>query len=143
VAFIRIDYPGYTGEETLERISWEQFFEAFENDKFAFLYQDTLEGGETRRFSKLIDRDSTEAKAAWSRSFEIEVTHGRSSARMPGGRGCLEVGRRVFFDDYYLHHRLHTAWLRKMLSPRRHAHARVVSRGETPELPAGEVLSQI
>jgi hypothetical protein len=61
---IRIDYPGYTCEETLEGISWEQFFEAFENDKLAFLFQDTLEGGEISGFSKLIDRDSTETKAA-------------------------------------------------------------------------------
>lgn len=50
---IRIDYPGYISEETLEGISWEQFFEAFENDKLASLFQDTLEGGETRRFSKI------------------------------------------------------------------------------------------
>jgi hypothetical protein len=30
----------------------------------AFLYQDKLESGETSRFSKLIDRNSAEAKAA-------------------------------------------------------------------------------
>ena len=61
---LRIDYPGYSGEETLEEISWEQFFEQFEKNKLAFLYQETLESGETSRFSKLIDRESAEAKAA-------------------------------------------------------------------------------
>ena len=61
---LRIDYPGYSGEETLEEITWEQFFDQFEKNALAFLYQDTLESGETSRFSKLIDRDSTEAKAA-------------------------------------------------------------------------------
>ena len=61
---LRIDYPGFSGEDTLERISWEEFFTAFDENKLAFLYQDTLESGETSRFSKLIDRDSAAAKAA-------------------------------------------------------------------------------
>ena len=61
---LRIDYLGFSGEDTLERINWEEFFETFEKNKLAFLYQDKLESGETSRFSKLIDRDSAEAKAA-------------------------------------------------------------------------------
>jgi len=60
---LRIDYPGFSGEESLEQITWEEFFSGFEKNKLAFLYQDTLEGGETSRFSKLIERDS-KAKAA-------------------------------------------------------------------------------
>lgn len=61
---LRIDYPGFSGEESLEEISWEKFFDAFEKNGLAFLYQDKLESGETSRFSKLIDRNSAEAKAA-------------------------------------------------------------------------------
>jgi hypothetical protein len=61
---LRIDYPGFSGEETLEKIPWEEFFAAFDENKLAFLYQDKLESGETSRFSKLIDRNATEAKAA-------------------------------------------------------------------------------
>ena len=61
---LRIDYPGFSGEESLEEITWEQFFDGFEKNKLAFLYQDRLESGETSRFSKLIDRNSTKAKAA-------------------------------------------------------------------------------
>lgn len=52
---LRVDYPGYSGEDTLERISWEAFFEAFDKNKLAFLYQDDKDS----RFSKFIDRDST------------------------------------------------------------------------------------
>ena len=52
---LRIDYPGFSGEDTLEKISWEEFFEAFEKNKLAFLYQDDKDS----RFSKLIDRAST------------------------------------------------------------------------------------
>ena len=57
---LRIDYPGFSGEETLEAISWEEFFKGFDSHGLAFLYQDEPES----RFSKLIDRDSAEARAA-------------------------------------------------------------------------------
>ena len=61
---LRIDYPGFSGEDSLEEVTWEEFFDQFEKAGLAFLYQDKLERGETSRFSKLIDRNSTEAKAA-------------------------------------------------------------------------------
>jgi hypothetical protein len=61
---LRIDYPGYSGEDRLEKISWEEFFAGFDENNLAFLYQEKLEGGETSRFSKLIDRESQDAKAA-------------------------------------------------------------------------------
>ena len=48
---LRIDYPGYGGEDTLDRISWEEFFDAFEKNKLAFLYQDDKDS----RFSKFIE----------------------------------------------------------------------------------------
>jgi hypothetical protein len=55
---LRIDYPGYSGEESLETITWDEFFEAFEENNLAFLYQDETKDGKKSRFSKLIDRDS-------------------------------------------------------------------------------------
>jgi len=60
---LRIDYPGFSGEGTLEPITWEEFFEAFDENNLAFLYQEETKDGEISRFSKLIDRDSTEEKA--------------------------------------------------------------------------------
>ena len=55
---LRIDYPGFSGEERLEEISWEEFFEGFDKNKLAFLYQDKTADGKLSRFSKLIDRDT-------------------------------------------------------------------------------------
>jgi hypothetical protein len=55
---LRIDYPGFAGEETLETITWEEFFEGFEENNLAFLYQEETKDGSESRFSKLIDRDS-------------------------------------------------------------------------------------
>ncbi len=66
---LRIDYPGYSGQETLEPITWEEFFEGFEENKLAFLYQEETKDGSESRFSKLIDRDSAKelSKRAASR----------------------------------------------------------------------------
>jgi hypothetical protein len=55
-----IDYPGYSGTQTLESISWDEFFQGFEENKLAFLYQDKTQAGDDSRFSKLISRDSAD-----------------------------------------------------------------------------------
>jgi len=57
---LRIDYPGYSGTDSLEEISWEEFFDGFEKNELAFLYQEETKDGELSRFSKLIDRNATE-----------------------------------------------------------------------------------
>jgi hypothetical protein len=56
---LRIDYPGYSGEDTLETISWTEFFKCFEQSKLAFIYQDETKSGEESRFSKFVDRNQT------------------------------------------------------------------------------------
>jgi hypothetical protein len=51
---LRVDYPGFSGQQTLEAISWDEFFDAFEKNKLAFVYDDKPDS----RFSKLVSRDS-------------------------------------------------------------------------------------
>jgi hypothetical protein len=51
---LRIDFAGYSGEDTLERIAWEEWFRGFEESNLAFLYEDD----KNSRFNKLISRDS-------------------------------------------------------------------------------------
>ena len=60
---LRIDYPDYSGEETLERISWDDFFRKFDEANLAFLYQERTADGKESRFSKLVDRSEAESKA--------------------------------------------------------------------------------
>jgi hypothetical protein len=55
---LRIDYPGFSGGDSLEEISWEEFFDGFEKNGLAFLYQEKTADGEVSRFSKLIERGS-------------------------------------------------------------------------------------
>ena len=54
---LRIDYPGFSGENRLEEITWEEFFEAFDKNKLAFLYQDKTADGKESRFNKLVNRN--------------------------------------------------------------------------------------
>lgn len=58
---LRIDFPGYSGQQSLEPISWEDFFEKFEESGLAFLYQESE--GESR-FSKLVHRSGDEEEGA-------------------------------------------------------------------------------
>jgi hypothetical protein len=53
---LRIDFPGYSGEESLEPISWDEFFEKFEEKQLAFLYQETTHEGGQSRFCKIVNR---------------------------------------------------------------------------------------
>jgi hypothetical protein len=54
---LRIDFPGVGEEDRLEPISWEDFFEKFDEEKLAFLHQERLKSGEPSRFFKLVKRD--------------------------------------------------------------------------------------
>jgi hypothetical protein len=54
---LRIDFPDYSGEGSLEEISWEEFFAKFDEKKLAFLYQDKTGDGAESRFCKLVSRE--------------------------------------------------------------------------------------
>jgi hypothetical protein len=57
---LRIDYPGFSGEGTLEPLEWDEFFTIFDENNLAFLYQEQTKDGEESRFSKFVDRNSVE-----------------------------------------------------------------------------------
>lgn len=64
---LRIDFPGYSGGESLQPISWDEFFEKFEEKNLALVYQETTSEGKLSNFNKLIHRESpemTKSKAA-------------------------------------------------------------------------------
>ena len=55
---LRLDFD--PPDESLEKISWDDFFEKFEDADLAFLYQDKTQGGKTSRFHKFVSRDSVD-----------------------------------------------------------------------------------
>ncbi len=55
---IRIDFPGYSGKDTLEEISWDEFFRKFDEANLAFVYEDETSTGQKSNFNKLVKRDN-------------------------------------------------------------------------------------
>ncbi|HET7413760.1 MAG TPA: hypothetical protein VFJ18_13980 [Pararhizobium sp.] len=53
---LRIDFG--EPEESLEEISWDEFFEIFDSNKLSFLYQDETKDGGKSRFNKFVERNS-------------------------------------------------------------------------------------
>lgn len=54
---LRIDFPGGAGEDQLEHISWDEWFQKFDENQLAFLYQEQKSSGEDSTFFKLVRRD--------------------------------------------------------------------------------------
>ena len=54
---LRIDFPGVGDDDALEEIPWNEWFDAFEENRLAFVYQEETNEGEESRFSKLVSRD--------------------------------------------------------------------------------------
>ncbi|MGV3771596.1 MAG: hypothetical protein ACO1QB_01755 [Verrucomicrobiales bacterium] len=54
---LRIDFPGYSGGDSLEPISWDEWYEKFQKNKLSFLYQDKTKDGKESRFFKLVCKE--------------------------------------------------------------------------------------
>jgi hypothetical protein len=53
---VRIEFAEDGEDESLEEISWDEFFEKFEQKQLAFLYQDQKANGEPSTFNKFVVR---------------------------------------------------------------------------------------
>jgi hypothetical protein len=87
---LRIDYPGYRGEQSLEPLSWKQFFRKFDESDLAFLYQDRTASGRLSRFSKLVDRSKANGRSPARRA---RSSNGKSRARSQSARGRAASSR--------------------------------------------------
>jgi hypothetical protein len=68
---LRIDFPGYGGGKSLQKISWDEFFEKFDEQGLALLYQENTARGQKSNFNKIIARETA----------ELAEKGGRGSAR--------------------------------------------------------------
>ncbi len=82
---LRIDFPGFSGRQSLESIAWDQFFEWFDKNQLAFIYQDRTSAGKQSRFNKLVSRDN--AKLPRGR----QAGAGRAAQRQPEQPDALEL----------------------------------------------------
>jgi ferritin-like metal-binding protein YciE len=68
---LRLDFPGYSGGDSLEEITWDEFFEKFDEQGLALLYQENTARGQKSNFNKIIARETA----------ELAEKGGRGSAR--------------------------------------------------------------
>lgn len=57
IGMIRLDFPGYSGETSLEPIEWEEWFSKFDENGLALLVQDATARGQKSNFNKLVKRE--------------------------------------------------------------------------------------
>src|SRR3954471_24712837 len=53
---LRIDFPGGAGEEELEHISWDEWFQKFDEQGLAAVIQERKSDGDDSTFIKLVKR---------------------------------------------------------------------------------------
>lgn len=97
---LRIDFPGFSGESTLEEISWDEWFKAFDANHLAFLYQEETVDHQPSRFNKLVSRDSADLEGqdqqpAEGAEEEGEVAEESDEAEDEGAEAETETGAKT------------------------------------------------
>ncbi|WMJ75116.1 hypothetical protein RCC89_18390 [Cytophagaceae bacterium ABcell3] len=67
---VRISFPYGKYKTALKEISWDEFFEMFEENNLAMVYQEKTKTGNISRFSKFVDRDAVKESGALETSLE-------------------------------------------------------------------------
>src|SRR3954469_15721029 len=57
IGMLRLDFPGYSGEQSLQPIAWDDWFEKFDERGLALIVQDKTAGGQKSNFNKLVSRE--------------------------------------------------------------------------------------
>src|SRR5436309_14659618 len=93
VGIIRIDFPGYSGQGSLEEISWDEFFEKFDDNNLALIYQEETAEGEKSNFNKLVKAETAAAaehgggRGGSSQSSSAKKSASRSSSKKTSSGG--------------------------------------------------------
>lgn len=91
VGMIRIDFPGYSGEGTLEPISWDAWFEKFDESNLAMILQEETAKGAKSNFNKLVARESVDIEESGRGSRTKRAHRSRTQAR--GGQATRRTSR--------------------------------------------------
>lgn len=68
IGMIRLDFPGYTGADSLSPVTWDDWFEVFDDRGLGLLVQDKTAGGQRSNFNKLVSREAANAGSNRRRS---------------------------------------------------------------------------
>lgn len=79
---IRLDFPGYSGERSLEHIEWDEWFQKFDESGLALLVQNKTARGQKSNFNKLVSRETASgAGRSSSRRKTSSASRGASSRK--------------------------------------------------------------
>lgn len=92
---IRLDFPGYSGADSLQSISWDDWFRSFDDNDLALVYQDRTASGQKSNFNKLVGRETAAARARGdNRASRHHGTRKKTSTRTRAtGRAKSSSGR--------------------------------------------------
>ena len=85
VGMIRLDFPGYSGAGKLEEISWDEWFDKFDESGLALLVQDQTARGQKSNFNKLVSRETAGVSEGNGRSSRSQSRNGGRAASERGG----------------------------------------------------------
>lgn len=57
IGMLRLDFPGYSGEDSLEPIDWDEWLQKFEERGLGLLVQEKTADGQKSNFNKLVNRE--------------------------------------------------------------------------------------
>lgn len=60
---LRINFPGYTKDASLEAIPWDEWFKKFDENDLALVFQERSSTGEISNFNRFVKRSTAEAKS--------------------------------------------------------------------------------
>jgi hypothetical protein len=79
IGMIRLDFPGYSGANSLEEIEWDEWFQKFDGNNLALIVQNETARGERSNFNKLVGRDAVTERAPTGRRTSRTTRRGRTS----------------------------------------------------------------
>src|SRR5437764_2125741 len=81
IGIIRLDFPGFSGNDSLEEVSWDEWFEQFDDRNLALVVQEQTANGKPSNFNKLVSRDSVEESSQQNESSGRGSASGESESR--------------------------------------------------------------
>lgn len=88
-----------TDTDSIKRLTWEEFFELFERNNLAFVYETDGESSDNREACRFVDRDTTSADTT---SSNIEDKSGPSPNEQPVEIADLAIGPGEITEDSML-----------------------------------------
>lgn len=94
IGILRIDFPGYSGQGSLEPITWEEWFQKFDDRDLALIYQEKTAGGERSNFNKIVSSETAaESEGGRSRSRGKKPSSKKASKKSAKKASASRGGR--------------------------------------------------